>query len=167
MAEGGGCSRDMESEGLKVELDSLANSSYFVSCFVKRPSYPPALSLSPPLTTNQLPHHCTTRYFRLLQFAKDTVSLVDSNDICRPKPDPKITGGQSACSDQSLVGTATVLAHWHHQLTSLKVTICGVILETAQTSIVSAYFNILVSLLIFYVAHIKLSWSITQAFHGA
>ncbi|KAK2175642.1 hypothetical protein NP493_717g00056 [Ridgeia piscesae] len=60
------------------------------------------------------------RYPRLEQFAKDVVNLIDTKDICRPTPDPKITGGQSACSDQTLVGMTKVLAHWRHQLGAIK-----------------------------------------------
>ncbi|KAI0220026.1 Centrosomal protein of 70 kDa [Lamellibrachia satsuma] len=59
-------------------------------------------------------------YPRLEQFAKEVVCLIDSKDICRPTPDPKILGGQSACSEQTLMGVTMVLGHWRHQLAALK-----------------------------------------------
>ena len=62
-------------------------------------------------------------HLSLVQFAKEVVCLIDSKDICRPTPDTKILGGQSACSEQTLMGVTMVLGHWRHQLAALKVTL--------------------------------------------
>ena len=92
-------------------------------------------SCHPLMSPTHVTHSCHRVSSVCLQFAKDVVNLIDTKDICRPTPDPKITGGQLACSDQTLVGMTTVLAHWRHQLGAIKVTLN----DTCQSNLTNVF----------------------------